>query len=366
MLSAMIRTALRTGLAVSLLTATLVAAGSVPTGRTAAAATVTARGSLPATAARSSRVVVVIRALTARSTTATLTVYVRRSTRTTFTRGFGPVPARIGARGLGPTREGLSRTPAGLFTLSQAFGNQANNGTSLPYFRAGRTDWWDEFPASATYNRHVKRSRSPGGASENLLAAGPAYAHAVVIDYNRWPVVRGGGSGFFLHVSTGGPTAGCVAVSASSLTTVMRRLAPALRPLISIGVGAAAPAPVSAANAAVVRARRHNPVGYLDSATRGHDAAGRPNVHLLGWAFDPDGPSTRLTLSVRVAGASTTYRHTGVRRDDVARRRGAGPRQGFSFHRRLRPGRHTVCVYAANVGAGTGARRIGCATVTVR
>ena len=57
------------------------------------------------------------------------------------------------------------------------------------------------------------------------------------IDYNRWPAVPGKGSAFFLHVTNGAPTAGCVAVPQASLLAIMKWLNPAARPLISIGVG---------------------------------------------------------------------------------------------------------------------------------
>lgn len=156
----------------------------------------------------------------------------------------GPFVADVGLHGVGHTREGLGRTPVGEFTLTQAFGNEANNGTRLPYFRAGPDDWWDENPLSASYNRHVRSSSSPGGESENLYDAGAAYAHAVVINYNTDPVVKGAGSGFFLHVGNGQPTTGCVAVPAHDLDAVMGWLDPALDPVMSIGVGAVARAPV--------------------------------------------------------------------------------------------------------------------------
>jgi L,D-peptidoglycan transpeptidase YkuD (ErfK/YbiS/YcfS/YnhG family) len=161
-----------------------------------------------------------------------------------FVQVFGPMFAYVGIHGVGATREGLGRTPAGVFTLTQAFGNEANNGTRLAYFRAGPDDWWDENPASAQYNHHVISPVSPGGESENLFYAGSAYAHAVVINYNTDPVIKGAGSGFFLHVSFGAPTEGCVAISANDLNLVMRWLRPSLRPVISIGVGSSARAMV--------------------------------------------------------------------------------------------------------------------------
>jgi L,D-peptidoglycan transpeptidase YkuD (ErfK/YbiS/YcfS/YnhG family) len=154
-----------------------------------------------------------------------------------YVRVSGPFIAFVGVRGVGHTHEGAQRTPSGVFTLTQAFGNEANNGTRLPYFRAGPDDWWDENPSSPHYNRHVISPYSPGAKSENLYYSGAVYAHAVVINYNMNPVVKGAGSGFFLHVSDGAPTQGCVAISSDDLNIVMRWLNPVDHPVISIGVG---------------------------------------------------------------------------------------------------------------------------------
>jgi L,D-peptidoglycan transpeptidase YkuD (ErfK/YbiS/YcfS/YnhG family) len=188
--------------------------------------------------------VITVEAATLRSTTAQLTLF-RRLADGTYARTWGPVVAYVGIHGVGRTREGLGRTPSGVFTLTQAFGNQPNNGTRLPYFLAGPDDWWDENPSSPGYNRHVVSRTSPGGTSENLFYAGIAYSRTVVINYNTDPVVKGKGSGFFLHVSTGSPTAGCVSIPAGSLTIVMHWLQPSLHPVISIAVGSAALAVVS-------------------------------------------------------------------------------------------------------------------------
>ena len=157
-----------------------------------------------------------------------------------YARVNGPFFAYVGVHGIGPTREGGQRTPDGVFTLTQGFGNEPNDGTRLPYFRAGPDDWWDEDPYSVHYNRHVISRSSPGLNSENLYYSGAVYAHAVVINYNMNPVVQGAGSGFFLHVSDGAPTQGCVAIAAQQLNVVMRWLKPSLDPVISIGVGAQA------------------------------------------------------------------------------------------------------------------------------
>jgi len=185
----------------------------------------------------SSRQVVTVAAPAAGSTYATLTAW-QRNSNGSWTRQIGPISARVGAGGIGQAAEGSRLTPAGTFPLDQAFGRLANPGTRLPYFSTDWLDWWDENPASATYNLHVRRSTSPGGASENLYAAGTAYNLAVNIASNPTRI-PGRGSAIFLHVGTGSATAGCVSIDQSSLQTIMRWLDPAQHPVIDIRVGAA-------------------------------------------------------------------------------------------------------------------------------
>jgi L,D-peptidoglycan transpeptidase YkuD (ErfK/YbiS/YcfS/YnhG family) len=183
--------------------------------------------------------VITVEAATSRSRTAVVRTW-RLESHDHYVQEFAPIVAWVGVNGVRPTREGLGRTPVGVFTLTQAFGNQPSNGTQLPYVQVNRDDWWDENPASAHYNRMVVSTVSPGGNSENLYDAGVAYAHTVVINYNTNPVVKGAGSGFFLHVSFGAPTEGCVAVPAGDLDQIMRWLNPNVHPVISINVGRAA------------------------------------------------------------------------------------------------------------------------------
>lgn len=189
------------------------------------------------------RQVITVEASSPDAVTAVVRVW-QRDAEGRFVQVMAPEIAWVGVHGVGPTREGAGRTPVGVFTLTRAFGNQPNNGTRLPYTYVGPNDWWDEDPASREYNQMVVSSVSPGGASENLYDAGRAYAHAVVINYNTGPVVPGAGSGFFLHVSFGAPTEGCVAVPEGYLNRVMRWLDPKEHPVISIGVGARAREPV--------------------------------------------------------------------------------------------------------------------------
>ncbi|PZS40950.1 MAG: hypothetical protein DLM62_00090 [Pseudonocardiales bacterium] len=58
----------------------------------------------------------------------------------------------------------------------------------------------------------------------------------MVIDYNRWPVHPGAGSAFFLHVTNGRPTAGCVATDRAVVIAILRWLDPRQHPVISLGV----------------------------------------------------------------------------------------------------------------------------------
>jgi L,D-peptidoglycan transpeptidase YkuD (ErfK/YbiS/YcfS/YnhG family) len=300
--------------------------------------------------------IVTVQVAAAASTTGRLDLW-QLSTFGGYRHMWGPVPAFVGELGVGKTADSIPRTPAGTFGLTQAFGSAANNGTRLPYFQTGPSDWWNGERNSPAYNTHVRQASSPGPNSENLYYAGPVYAHAVVINYNMAPVVPGAGSAFFLHVTNGQPTAGCVAVASSHLDTIMRWLNPAMKPVISIGVGGNATAIIRAANA---EAATHNPFGYLDSVS-----GGPGNVRAQGWAADPDMTAARLLVDVYVDRRMFGRYATGISRPDVALAKHTGPNQGFDVTAPMAAGNHSVCVYALNVSLGTANTLLGCRSVAV-
>lgn len=173
------------------------------------------------------------------ATTATVTAWQRSGDG--WTPAAGPMTGYVGAAGIGAASESTTRTPAGVWSLTEAFGIAASNGTRLPYRQVGTSDWWVSDVHSPLYNtyRHCDPGTCPfdESAGEDLGAAGAVYGHAVVIDYNRHPVTPGAGSAYFLHVTNGAPTAGCVAVPAAGLDLLMRWLDPAQQPVVDIGVG---------------------------------------------------------------------------------------------------------------------------------
>ena len=153
------------------------------------------------------------------------------------------VTAHIGADGMSTQpSESRSATPIGSFTLTQAFGYYANPGTSLPYFKTRPSDWWIS-QAGPLYNTHQRCSSgcrfTRGAPNEHLYYETPFYDYAVVIDYNTrnapGGVRQGAGSAFFLHVTDGSATAGCVAIPQSRLVPLLRWLTPAAHPRILIG-----------------------------------------------------------------------------------------------------------------------------------
>jgi L,D-peptidoglycan transpeptidase YkuD (ErfK/YbiS/YcfS/YnhG family) len=156
-----------------------------------------------------------------------------------WVRTFGPVPARVGSNGTTSSpREGKSATPRGTFTLTEAFGIQPKpSGTGLPHRRVWAKHWWVSDPKSRYYN--TWQVGPPNGRwnpryGEQLKRYGRAYNYVVVIDFNRRPVKKGRGSAIFLHVGTGGATAGCVSVSSAHMVKLLRYLRRDLRPRIAI------------------------------------------------------------------------------------------------------------------------------------
>jgi L,D-peptidoglycan transpeptidase YkuD (ErfK/YbiS/YcfS/YnhG family) len=145
----------------------------------------------------------------------------------------------LGTDGVGSASEQTTTTPEGSFTLTQAFGRFTDPGTALPYRRTTPADWWISQPGPL-YNteQHCASgcSFTQGAPNEHLYYELPYYDYAVVIDYNRDPVRPGAGSAFFLHVTVGAPTQGCVSIARDQLVRILRWLRPAQHPRILIGV----------------------------------------------------------------------------------------------------------------------------------
>jgi L,D-peptidoglycan transpeptidase YkuD (ErfK/YbiS/YcfS/YnhG family) len=150
---------------------------------------------------------------------------------------FPPVDARIGRSGVSADRaEGDGTTPAGTFSLTEAFGNGPDPGSGLPYRAVHDQDYWVGDSTSPYYNTWQSGpANGRFGYAEKLWTMPQAYRHAVVIDYNRSPVVPGKGSAIFLHVWNENATSGCVAIDVDRLVEIMRWLDPAKRPKIAIG-----------------------------------------------------------------------------------------------------------------------------------
>ncbi|HEU5265641.1 MAG TPA: L,D-transpeptidase family protein, partial [Jatrophihabitans sp.] len=177
------------------------------------------------------------------STTATLQAWTKASGGGWFRYGSA-VTAHVGSDGLSTTAsEYRSATPIGSFTLTQAFGAYSDPGTALPYTHTNSHYWWISDTSSSRYN--TMQYCHPGctfahSPNEHLYYERPYYNYAVVIDYNTrnapGGVHVGRGSAFFLHVTDGAATAGCVAISQTKLVSLMRWLTPSAHPRILIGV----------------------------------------------------------------------------------------------------------------------------------
>jgi L,D-peptidoglycan transpeptidase YkuD (ErfK/YbiS/YcfS/YnhG family) len=185
------------------------------------------------------RQVVVVSAPSRTATVGTLEGWAWRDGQ--WRRVLGPFRAYLGGSGIGAASEYIDRTPRGVYRLSEAFGWSADPGTRLPYRKVGWSAWWVSDVTSSDYNtmQFCRPGTCPFGAAEHLRAIS-LYRHAIVIDYNRDPVVPGAGSAFFIHASAGEATQGCVAIDESALVAVLRWLRPSARPVVSIAVGDAA------------------------------------------------------------------------------------------------------------------------------
>jgi L,D-transpeptidase-like protein len=162
-----------------------------------------------------------------------------------------PIPISFGKAGLGWGRgmpphfaqippiiksEGDLRSPAGVFELEIAFGYEPEEGLRFPYLLIDKELECVDDPASRFYNQFVRRSHieKDWASSERMWMPGKLYERGIVIAHNRNPILPGAGSCIFIHKwrHEGAPTAGCTAMSAENLKSVLSWLDKEKRPLL--------------------------------------------------------------------------------------------------------------------------------------
>lgn len=140
-------------------------------------------------------------------------------------------------KGDGPSkREGDGRAPAGVFTLTRAFGFAGDAAwLRLPYTPLTSGVECVDDTASAYYNRVVDRAgvKAADWNSSERMREVEGYRWGVVVAHNA-RAVPGQGSCIFLHVWAGPQkgTAGCTAMEQPDLETLLRWLDSKKRPLL--------------------------------------------------------------------------------------------------------------------------------------
>ena len=153
---------------------------------------------------------------------ATLSMYTKSSGEWTLVISTS---ASIGYNGIGKTAEGDGKTPTGVYSFTRAFGNNSNPGTSLSYLQVDDTYYWVDDSDSAYYNQLVSTNdvTVDWSSAEHIASYPTAYAYCLALSYNS-SCTPGKGSAIFLHCSTGGSTAGCIAISQSAMITVLQNV----------------------------------------------------------------------------------------------------------------------------------------------
>ncbi len=151
----------------------------------------------------------------------------------------GPLalPVALGRTGIKANkREGDGATPRGAFRLQRLWWRADRHprpATLLPARRIARDDGWCEDATDRNYNRPVKLKA--GSPADRLARADALYDFVVELDHNTCPRVAGRGSAVFIHAARPGmaPTAGCIALNATSLRRLLARIGPRTRLLVN-------------------------------------------------------------------------------------------------------------------------------------
>ncbi|MBU3109030.1 L,D-transpeptidase family protein [Clostridium gasigenes] len=147
--------------------------------------------------------------------------------------------ARLGSGGMKEASEVYEMdkcTPTGVYSLTEAFGVAENPGSGVRYKQLDGSEYWIDDSNSQYYNTmEFGEANGRWQSAEHLIDYKNAYKYSLVIDYNRWPTIPGKSSAIFLHVDTGIPTLGCVAVAQDKMVKILNWINPSSNPKIILG-----------------------------------------------------------------------------------------------------------------------------------
>ena len=140
-------------------------------------------------------------------------------------------PGYIGKNGLGKTKEGDGKTPAGTFGFDAAFGIADDPGCAIPYTKADENTYWSgDVRDGMQYNKMVDIKKYPDldkENSEHIVDYTRQYQYCLNISYNP-DCKTDAGSAIFLHCL--GPskpfTGGCIAIPENQMKVVMQNVKP--------------------------------------------------------------------------------------------------------------------------------------------
>lgn len=139
----------------------------------------------------------------------------------------------LGANGIGKEKEGDSKTPQGLFSISPfAFGNADEpEGCAIPYHKTTVNDYWCGDSDSVYYDQLVDITKTgtvfDTAKSEHLVDYGRYYNYCLNIEYNRDHTPHKG-SALFLHCNRADwsteTTHGCISINQDVMVQILQNV----------------------------------------------------------------------------------------------------------------------------------------------
>lgn len=140
----------------------------------------------------------------------------------------------VGQRGVvTEMSEGNAGTPAGLYSITEAFYISEKPVTGLDVFQVTEDTYWVDDPDSKFYNKRVEGTQNKDwNSAEHMIDYTRSYDLGFVINYNPEGIYNAG-SAIFFHVGDN-PTLGCIATTRDMVKSYLEHLSKQDNPYIYI------------------------------------------------------------------------------------------------------------------------------------